>query len=71
VDRRTAIEWAKTMTWKGISPMVKILDKVFETGTKVAKKAFQVFQDRLERNPLLPKWDVRIKPKHQHAQTSG
>jgi len=44
---------------------------VFETGTKVAKKAFQVFQDRLERNPLLPKWDVRIKPKHQHAQTSG
>ncbi len=71
VDRETVIEWAKTMTWKGISPMVKILDKVFETGAKVAKKAFQVFQDRLDRNPLLPKWDVQINPEHHHGQPSG
>jgi len=71
VDQPTAIEWAKTMTWKGISPMVKILDKVFETGAKVAKKAFQVYQERLERNPLLPKWDVRIRPKQQDGQTLG
>ena len=71
VDQQTAIEWAKTMTWKGISPMVKILDKVFETGAKVAKKAFQVYRDRLHRNPLLPKWDVRIKPKQHYGQTLG
>jgi len=62
VDRETAIGWAETMTWKGLSPMVKILDKVFETGAKVAKKAFEIFQNRLDRNPLLPKWDVVIKP---------
>lgn len=61
-DRETAIEWAKTMTWKGISPIVKVLDNVFAKGVKVAKKAFQAFQDRLDRNPLLPKWDVIIKP---------
>jgi hypothetical protein len=42
--------------------MVKVLDKVFETGAKVAKKAFEIFQNRLDRNPLLPKWDVVIKP---------
>jgi len=41
---------------------VKAQDKVFETGEKVAKKAFQVFRDRLHLNPLLPKWDVKIKP---------
>ena len=62
-NRETAIEWAKTMTWKGISPIVRVLDKVFETGASVAKKAFQTFQARLNRNPLLPKWDVTIKPK--------
>ena len=62
VDRETAVAWAKTMTWKGISPIVRVLEKVFETGAKVAKKAFRAFQNRLDRNPLLPKWDVVIKP---------
>ncbi len=71
IDRQMAIEWAKTMTWKGISSAVHVLDKMFETGAKVAKKAFQVYRDRLHRNPLLPKWDVLIKPVHQHGQTAG
>ena len=71
IDRQTAVEWAKTMTWKGISPVVKVLDKVFETGAKVAKKAFQAFRERLHRNPLLPKWDVLIKPKYHHGQAAG
>jgi len=71
VDRATTIAWAKTMTWKGIFPIVKVLDKVFDTGVKVAKQTFQAYQDRLERNPLLPKWDVLIKPQHQNAKPSG
>ena len=50
------------MTWKGISPIVRVLDKVFETGVKVAKKEFTEFQKRITRNPLLPKWDVQIQP---------
>ena len=50
-DRETVIEWAKTMTWKGISPIVRVLDKVFETGIKVAKKEFTEFQKRITRNP--------------------
>ncbi len=62
IDRETVIAWAKTMTWKGISPIVRILDKAFETGATVARKAIQALQDRLERNPLLPKWDVVINP---------
>jgi len=71
VDRATAIAWAKTMTWKGISPMVKVLDKVFETGVKITKQAFRAYQNRLERNPLLPKWDVQIKPQHQNGTPLG
>lgn len=62
VDRATAIAWTETMTWKGISPIVQVLEKVFQTGAKVTKKAFRAFQNRLDRNPLLPKWDVVIKP---------
>ena len=69
--RETAIEWAKTMTWKEISPLVKLLDKVFETGAKVTKKAFQAFQARLNRNSLLPKWDVLIKPECEDGKTLG
>ncbi len=61
-DRETAIAWAKTMTWKGISPIVKILEGVYQTGVKVAKTAFRALENRLSRNNGLPKWDVRISP---------
>lgn len=61
-DRETAIAWAKTMTWKGISPIVKVLEGAYQTGVKVAKKAFRALANRLCRNEELPKWDVRISP---------
>ncbi len=61
-DAQTAIEWAKTMTWKGISPIVKVIEGVYETGVKVAKKAFRVIQKRLSRHHDLGKWDVVIQP---------
>ena len=28
----TVLEWAKTMTWKGIKPVVKLCDKIYEKG---------------------------------------
>lgn len=61
-DRETAIAWAKTMTWKGISPIVKVLEGAYQTGVKVAKAAFRALENRLCRNKALPKWDVRISP---------
>lgn len=61
-DRETAIAWAKTMTWKGISPIVKVLEGAYQTGVKVAKAAFRALENRLCRNKTLPKWDVRISP---------
>jgi len=51
--------------------MVKVLDKVFEKGATVAKKAFQAYRDPLQCNPFLPKWDVLIKPKYHHGQDAG
>ncbi|MDA1015827.1 MAG: hypothetical protein O3A00_15400 [Planctomycetota bacterium] len=61
-DRETVVGWAKSMTWKGISPVVRMLDKVFSTGVTIAKKAFLQLSERLVRNETLPKWDVVISP---------
>jgi len=59
---KTTLEWAKTMTWKGIFPTVKLYEKVYETGMSIAKKAFQAIEDRLIRSKTLPKWSLIIEP---------
>ena len=58
----TALNWAKTMTWKGIHPVVKLLEGVYETGIRVTKKTFQPLQQRLQRSDKLPKWSLAIEP---------
>jgi len=60
--RTTVLEWTRTMTWNGISPVVKLLDRVYEKGVKIAKKAFQSIAKRLKRNDAIPKYTVRIEP---------
>ena len=59
-DRTTVLEWARSMTWKGISPVVNVLDRVYQTGVKITKKAFQPIANRLQRNPEIPKYAVTI-----------
>ena len=73
IDRETAIQWAQSMTWKGNSPEVQVLDKTFPKGVKVGKKPFQELSKRLTRSETLPKWDVTIAPIRdcQLGQTSG
>ncbi len=58
----TALEWAKSMTWKGIRPVVNLLDKAYESGKKLSAKQMESLSERLVLNPLLPKWDVTIAP---------
>ncbi|MBF0235310.1 MAG: ISAzo13 family transposase [Desulfamplus sp.] len=62
MDVDTMLEWAKTMTWKGINPIVNLSRKVYQKGVSVSKKIMQEIENRLERNPLLPKWDIMIRP---------
>nr|WP_281054664.1 transposase [Thiothrix nivea] len=61
-DAETLLEWAKTMTWKGINPMVEFSRKVYEKGVTLSKKAMEAVEARLERNAALPKWDILIRP---------
>lgn len=58
----TALYWAETMTWHGISPMVHLLDRVYETGVRLTKAAFRPIATRLLRSSTLPKWSVIIQP---------
>ena len=58
----TTLAWAKTMTWRGMAPIVHLLDRVYETGVRLTKPAFRPIASRLERSTELPKWSVVIQP---------
>ena len=62
INVETMLGWAQTMTWKGIHPVVKLSKKVYEKGVSLSKKTMKEIEKRLERNPLLPKWDILIRP---------
>jgi len=53
---------AKRMTWKGVHPVVELSRKVYAKGVSLSKAAMQAVEARLERNSLLPKWDILIHP---------
>ena len=55
-------EWAKTMLWKGIHPIVETSTKVYEKGVILSKSVMRAIEKRLKRNPELPKWDILIEP---------
>ena len=62
IDVETMLEWAKSMTWKGLHPGVELSRKVYEKGISLGKRAMRAVEKRLERHPELPKWDIRIHP---------
>ena len=62
VDAETMLEWAKSMTWKGIQPVVDLSRQVYEKGISLTKAEMKTVEARLERNPKLPKWDILIRP---------
>ncbi len=59
---RKAVEWTKTMTWKGVKPVVHLIKKVYKTRVTLTDEEMDACEARLERSTALPKWDVRIQP---------
>jgi transposase len=57
-----AVNWASTMTWKGINPVVTLVKKSYEKGIRLTKKEMTPYNDRIKRSCTLPKWDVVIEP---------
>jgi len=58
----TVVEWARTMTWNGVHPVVSLLEKTYNTGVHIAKAAFKAIESRLQRDKDLPKYEVLIQP---------
>ncbi len=58
----TALQWARTMTWRGVSPVVHLMERVYETGVRVSRPAFRPIAARLQRDATLPKWSLVISP---------
>ena len=56
------LEWAKTMTWKGLSPVIKLLETTYQKGVKMSKKAFAAISNRIDRDASLPKYYLTIQP---------
>src|SRR5260221_5018692 len=61
-SRQTALRLASTMTYHGLSPLVKFIDQSYQTGIRLSQQAMSALERRLDRLPLLGKWFVRIVP---------
>ena len=56
----TALNFAKTMTWKGKRPVVKLVTGIYETGVKLTKAAMAAYDKMIKRLPGLERWFVDI-----------
>ena len=56
-----ALNWASTMTWRGVSPIVELIEGVYERGVKLTRSAFRPILERLEKSETLSKWSIKIK----------
>lgn len=62
IDMPTMLAWAQSMTWKGIHPVVELNPSVYQKGIALTKREMKPIERRLERDPILPKWDILIRP---------
>lgn len=51
---------AKTMTWKGCRPVVKMIEKAYKKGVCLTKSAMEIIEDKIIRTNGLEKWAVDI-----------
>jgi hypothetical protein len=56
------LEWAKSMIWKGLHPVVELSRQVYQKGISLGKAAMQAVEARLKRDANLPKYDILINP---------
>ena len=45
----TVLNFAQTMTWKGIHPVVELINQVYPTGVKLTQKAMAALEEQLHR----------------------
>ncbi len=58
----TVFNFAQTMTYNGVRPVVDMIETLYHTGVKLTKQAMAILEHRLERFSGLEKYFVRITP---------
>ena len=58
----TVLAYARTMTWKGMQPVVELVTTTYKTGVKLTKQAMNQVENQIQRQPGLEKWFVDIYP---------
>ena len=58
----TVLNFAKTMTWKGKNPVVKLVKKTYKTGVSLKKEVMANYEKVIERLEGLEKYFVKIRP---------
>jgi len=61
-SRQAVLRFASTMTYNHVSPVVKFIDRAYQTGVKLTKQVMTDLEARFQRLPGLGKWFVRIAP---------
>ena len=57
-----ALHWAANMTWKGLKPIIHLVNTTYERGTKVLPNELDPYKSFWLRSETLPKWDITIAP---------
>jgi transposase len=58
----TVLQFAATMTWKGVHPLVDLVTATYTTGVKLTQEAMAALETQVARTPSLGKWFVDIVP---------
>jgi hypothetical protein len=58
----TVLQFAATMSWKGLRPLVTLVTTTYATGVKLTKEAMARLETEVARLPQLEKWFVDIVP---------
>ncbi|MEO0804588.1 MAG: transposase [Cyanobacteria bacterium J06642_2] len=57
-----ALKWAAKMTWKGISPVVQLVEGIYPKHISVPKDELAEYEQHWQRSETLPKWNVLVAP---------
>jgi hypothetical protein len=61
-SRQTVLRLASTMTYNRLSPFIRLVETVYQTGVALSVQAMTELEQRFQRLPGLEKWFVRIVP---------
>ncbi|MEP7288961.1 MAG: hypothetical protein ABI947_24675, partial [Chloroflexota bacterium] len=61
-SRQTVLRLASTMTYNGFSPIIRFVEKTYQTGIRLSQPDLAALEKRLQRLIRLAKWFVRMVP---------